>query len=149
MRIAISSLCLVALCAALAGPVQAQLQRSVSGGTNKQDARVAALEARVAALEAVLKRQGNNVTLQAPGKLFLRGGNGRDVELRGKNVRVEGQSALLLKAGASARLESGSQTLVKGGVVKVNGQRAATTATKVIGTCPPVGGPLVAGKLIP
>lgn len=69
---------------------------------------------------------GKDITVEAGGKLTLRGEQGidissdGDVSVKGTNVDAEGQVGASLKGGASAELSAGGQTTVKGAMVMIN-----------------------------
>ena len=147
--------------ALLAAPhgVEAQVRTKTSGGVSqaqfqKLQQQVAMLQSQVQALQAVIQVQGSGVRIQANGAIELRSNSG-DVRIRAKNVKLEGSVGVEAKAPGSVRIEGGAQTQIKGGAVKlqgntlVNGKPVTTAGKLVMGTCPPAGGPLIAGKVMP
>lgn len=70
--------------------------------------------------ENKIKLDGNGeITVSGKGKITIKA-DGADLELSGMNIKIAAQTNLEMTASASAKLDGGGMTEVKGGVVKLN-----------------------------
>jgi hypothetical protein len=156
------ALAVLALAAPLAAravdPPQKQMTRSAAPA---QAAGSAALEQRVAALESQLAALKQAVQVAPSGDVSIVGQNLKLEASKGlhakasQGVIVEAGSTLTTKAGSNATHQAGATLDLKGSMAKVpdqttkGGKTLATVGSPVMGACPPNGGPLAAGQVLP
>jgi hypothetical protein len=141
-----------------ADPPKKQMTRSAApaeaSGSAALEQRVAALEAQLAALARAVQVQSSGDVSIVAGNLKLEASKGLHAKAH-QGVTIESGTTLRTKASGNATHETAAALELKGVSAEVphattrGGKALATVGSPVFGHCPPNGGPLAGGQVMP